>query len=206
MPLLNENRAEGLIGHISSITQKWLQSFAKGYRENPYLLTDVVCELEILKEKFKLLEYKHLLVLFKNLYGSNQTLQAEMNGFKGQTREDGFTNKERELPHSTKAAIMPEFKDESTSSSSGRGLRAALHHSALAGTQATRVSLSRSESHTWKEPKDRSRLMEISDPDGSQRLLLSHRQTKQKYFWRKEQSAGSSQKAANSRERVLPCE
>lgn len=110
MPLLNQNRAEGLIGHKSSITQKCLQSFTKGYRENPYLLTDVVCELEILKEKFKLLEYKHLLVLFKNLYGSNQTLQAEMNGFKGQTREDGFTNKERELPHSTKAAIMPEFK------------------------------------------------------------------------------------------------
>lgn len=48
--------------------------------------------------------------------------------------------------------------------------------------------------------------MEISDPVGSQRLLLSHQQTKQKYFWRKEQSAGSSQKAANSRESVLPCE
>lgn len=68
-------------------TQKYLQ-VCKGYRETLYHLTDAVCEPDILKENFKLLEHKHFLVLKKNLYGSNQTLQAEVNGFKeGRMRE-----------------------------------------------------------------------------------------------------------------------
>lgn len=43
-------------------TQKCLQ-VCKGYRETLYHLTDVVCELDILKEDFKLLEHKHFLAL-----------------------------------------------------------------------------------------------------------------------------------------------
>lgn len=43
-------------------TQKYLQ-VCKGYRETLYHLTDAVCEPDILKENFKLLEHKHFLVL-----------------------------------------------------------------------------------------------------------------------------------------------
>lgn len=48
-------------------TQKCLQ-VCKGYRETLYHLTDVVCEPDILKENFKLLEHKHFLVLLKKVF------------------------------------------------------------------------------------------------------------------------------------------
>lgn len=54
-----------------------------------YHLIDVVGELEILNESLKLQKHQHFLALFRNLYGSNQTLQAEVNRFKeGQRREN----------------------------------------------------------------------------------------------------------------------
>lgn len=46
-----------------------------------YHLIDV-CELEILNESLKLQRHQHFLALFRNLYGSNQTLQAEVNRFR----------------------------------------------------------------------------------------------------------------------------
>lgn len=58
-----------------------------------YHLIDVASELEILKESLKLPKHQRFLALFRNLYGSNQTLQAEVTPFKeGQTRENRFTS------------------------------------------------------------------------------------------------------------------
>lgn len=53
----------------------------KGVQRKPQNMP-LICELEILKENLKLSEHQHFLVPFKNLHGSNQTLQAEMNCFK----------------------------------------------------------------------------------------------------------------------------